>query len=114
MSLLIAIGLLGYALYANVYPIPPAPYNYFPYGVLAWVLVGIVIVLASPAGHYFRCRARSVFRALLLSERCVPSEIHWATSQAADHRSALIASVDPNALDPKDASRLQRAFNKLP
>jgi amino acid transporter len=45
---LLAIGLLGYALYANVYPIPPAPYNYFPYGVLAWVLVGIVIVLASP------------------------------------------------------------------
>src|SRR4029077_4874737 len=45
---LIAIGLLGYALYSNLYPIPPVPYNYFPYGVLAWVLVGIVIVLASP------------------------------------------------------------------
>ncbi|MCI4358036.1 MAG: DUF835 domain-containing protein [Thermoplasmata archaeon] len=39
--------------------------------------------------------------------------VHWATSQAADHLSALIASVDPNALDPKDASRLQRAFNKV-
>jgi 1,4-dihydroxy-2-naphthoate octaprenyltransferase len=45
---LIAIGLLGYALYANVYPIPPAPYNYFPYGVLAWVAAGIVIVFVSP------------------------------------------------------------------
>jgi amino acid transporter len=45
---LIAIGLLGYALYSNLYPIPPAPYSYFPYGVLAWVLVGVVIVLASP------------------------------------------------------------------
>lgn len=45
---LIAIGLLGYALYANVYPIPPSPYNYFPYGVLVWVLAGIVIVVASP------------------------------------------------------------------
>jgi amino acid transporter len=45
---LIAIGLLAYALYSNLYPIPPAPYNYFPYGVLAWVAAGIVIVLASP------------------------------------------------------------------
>jgi hypothetical protein len=39
--------------------------------------------------------------------------VHWATSQAMDHRSAFLASVDPNALDPKDASRLQRAFNKV-
>ncbi len=46
---LLAIGLLAYALYSNVYPIPAAPYNYFPYGVLAWVLAGIVIVLVSPA-----------------------------------------------------------------
>jgi hypothetical protein len=45
---LIAIGLLAYALYANVYPIPLAPYYYFPYVVLAWVVVGIVIVFASP------------------------------------------------------------------
>ena len=46
---LIAIVLLAYALYSNVYPIPAAPYNYFPYAVLAWVLAGVVIVLASPA-----------------------------------------------------------------
>lgn len=39
--------------------------------------------------------------------------VHWATGQAMDHRSALIASVDPKALDPKDASRLQRAFNMV-
>jgi hypothetical protein len=45
---LIAIVLLGYALYANVYPIPAAPYSYFPYGVLAWVAAGIVIVFVSP------------------------------------------------------------------
>jgi amino acid transporter len=45
---IIAIGLLAYALYANVYPIPPSPYNYFPYGVLAWVVLGVVIVMASP------------------------------------------------------------------
>jgi amino acid transporter len=46
---IIAIGLLAYALWSNVYPIPAAPYNYFPYGVLAWVLIGVVIVVASPA-----------------------------------------------------------------
>jgi amino acid transporter len=45
---LIAIVLLGYALYANVYPIPPSPYNYFPYLVLAWIVVGVIIVFASP------------------------------------------------------------------
>jgi amino acid transporter len=46
---LIAIGLLAYALWSNVYPIPAAPYNYFPYAVLAWVIAGVVIVLVSPA-----------------------------------------------------------------
>lgn len=46
---LIAIVLLAYALWSNVYPIPAAPYNYFPYGVLAWIIAGVVIVLVSPA-----------------------------------------------------------------
>ena len=32
-----------------MYPIPPSPYNYFPYLVLAWVVAGVVIVFASPA-----------------------------------------------------------------
>ena len=39
--------------------------------------------------------------------------VHWATTQVMEHGSALIASVDPKSLDPKDASRLQRAFNKV-
>lgn len=33
-------------LFGSVYPIPPAPYNYFPYIVLAWILIGLVIILA--------------------------------------------------------------------
>jgi amino acid transporter len=45
---LIAIILLAYALYANVYPIPVAPYNYFPYVVIAWVVAGVAIVLLNP------------------------------------------------------------------
>jgi len=46
---LIAMVLLAYALWSNVSPIPPAPYNYFPYLVAAWVLAGVIIVLVSPA-----------------------------------------------------------------
>jgi amino acid transporter len=46
---LIAMVLLAYALYANVYPIPAAPYNYFPYVVIAWVIAGVAIVLLNPA-----------------------------------------------------------------
>jgi amino acid transporter len=43
-----AIIILGYTLYSNVYPVPPAPFQYFPYIVLAWIVIGIVIVLAVP------------------------------------------------------------------
>lgn len=45
---LAAMVLLGYCIYSNVYPVPPAPFNYLPYGVLAWIIVGVVIVLAVP------------------------------------------------------------------
>jgi len=45
---LLAILLLGYTLYSNVFPIPAAPYNYFPYVVIAWIVVGGIIVLANP------------------------------------------------------------------
>jgi hypothetical protein len=40
--------------------------------------------------------------------------VHWATAQAIDTRSAFLASVDPAGLDPKDLSRLQRAFTVVP
>jgi amino acid transporter len=45
----LAILVLGYTLYSNLYPIPPAPYNIFPYVALAWLVIGLVIVFASPA-----------------------------------------------------------------
>ncbi len=44
----LAILLLAYTLWSNVFPVPSAPYNYFPYVVLVWIAVGIVIVLRSP------------------------------------------------------------------
>ncbi|MCI4349865.1 MAG: DUF835 domain-containing protein [Thermoplasmata archaeon] len=40
--------------------------------------------------------------------------VHWAAAQAIDTRSAFLASVDPEGLDPKDLSRLQRAFTVVP
>lgn len=45
---LLAIISLGYTLYSNVYPIPSAPYNYFPYLVIGWIVIGLVIVLLNP------------------------------------------------------------------
>jgi len=43
-----AIIMLGYTLYSNVYPVPPAPAQFFPYIVVAWFVIGAVIVLAVP------------------------------------------------------------------
>ncbi len=43
-----AIIMLGYTLYSNVYPVPPPPFQYFPYIVVAWLAIGVLIVLAVP------------------------------------------------------------------
>jgi amino acid transporter len=43
----LAIALLGYVIYRNVYPAPEAPSNAFPYVVAAWVLIGCGIALAA-------------------------------------------------------------------
>jgi amino acid transporter len=43
-----AIVMLGYTLYSNVYPVPPAPAQYFPYIVVAWIVIGGIIVTAVP------------------------------------------------------------------
>ncbi len=43
-----AIIMLGYTLYSNVYPVPPAPAQYFPYIVIAWIVIGGIIVTAVP------------------------------------------------------------------
>jgi amino acid transporter len=44
----VAIILLGYALYGNLYPVPALPGATFPYIVLAWIVVGIVMSLLFP------------------------------------------------------------------
>ncbi len=44
----LAILVLGYTLYSNIFPIPTAPYNIFPYVALAWLVVGLLIAFVSP------------------------------------------------------------------
>ena len=45
-----AAGVLvaGFVLYHNVWPVPPAPYEFFPYLVLGWLLAGLVITAVIP------------------------------------------------------------------
>jgi amino acid transporter len=40
-----AAGVLiaGFVLYHNVWPVPPAPYEFFPYLVLGWLVLGLLI-----------------------------------------------------------------------
>lgn len=45
----LAILVLGYTLYSNIFPIPPAPYNVLPYVALAWMVAGLLIIVISPA-----------------------------------------------------------------
>src|SRR5215207_7982257 len=44
----IALAILVYVIYANVYPIPDFPFNVFPYVVAAWLVLGLGIVLFVP------------------------------------------------------------------
>jgi amino acid transporter len=39
----IAIILLGYLFYSNVYPVPASPFNLLPYIVIAWVVLGVIV-----------------------------------------------------------------------
>ncbi len=41
----IAILLLGYIFYSNVYPVPAPPFNLLPYVVIAWVVLGVIVTL---------------------------------------------------------------------
>jgi amino acid transporter len=43
---LIGAVVFGAALYGSIYPVPPTPLDYTPYIALAWLVIGIVVVLA--------------------------------------------------------------------
>jgi amino acid transporter len=38
----------GFVLYYNVWPVPPAPYQFFPYLVLGWLVAGLVLTVVTP------------------------------------------------------------------
>lgn len=44
----VAIVFVGYTLYNQVHPVPPSPYNVFPWVTLGWLVLGIAIVAVSP------------------------------------------------------------------
>jgi hypothetical protein len=44
----IALVILVYVIYANVYPVPDFPFSIFPYVVAAWLVLGLGIVLLVP------------------------------------------------------------------
>ena len=37
----------GFVLYYNVWPVPPAPYEFFPYVVLGWLVAGLVLTVVT-------------------------------------------------------------------
>lgn len=41
--------IVGYVLYRNVWPVPAAPYEFFPYLVLGWLLAGLIATAVIPA-----------------------------------------------------------------
>jgi len=53
---ILAIITLGYTIYKNWYG-TEAPYSYFPYFVITWLLIGLLIVVAVP-GLAGRVRSR--------------------------------------------------------
>ena len=44
----VALVILVFVIYANVYPVPDFPFNIFPYVVAAWLVLGLGIVLLVP------------------------------------------------------------------
>jgi amino acid transporter len=44
----VALAILVYVIYANIYPVPAFPFNIFPYIVAAWLVLGLGIVLLVP------------------------------------------------------------------
>jgi amino acid transporter len=44
----VALAILVYVIYANIYPVPDFPLNIFPYVVAAWLVLGLGIVLLVP------------------------------------------------------------------
>ncbi len=46
---LAGVVVAGYVLYHNVHPVPPSPFNLFPYIVGAWLVLGLAAVTFVPS-----------------------------------------------------------------
>jgi amino acid transporter len=55
-------GVAGFVLYHNVWPVPAAPYRYFPYVVLGWLVTALIISAVVP-GFVARVRDGLALRA---------------------------------------------------
>jgi amino acid transporter len=44
---LAGVLIAGFVLYYNVWPVPPAPYEFFPYVVLGWLVAGLVLTVVT-------------------------------------------------------------------
>jgi amino acid transporter len=44
----IGASIAGYVLFRNVWPVPAAPYRYFPYAVAGWLLAAVLATIAAP------------------------------------------------------------------
>jgi amino acid transporter len=64
-----ALALLVYVLYRQVHPVPPAPYNRFPYYAGAYLLVGLLLTVAVPG---FARRIGARFAAEVKAEAAEP------------------------------------------
>lgn len=47
-ALSIGILILVYVAFTQIYPVPSAPFSYFPYIAAGWLLIGIILVVAAP------------------------------------------------------------------
>ena len=45
---LAGIAVAGYVLYHNIYPVPPSPFDLFPYLVGAWLVIGALVIVFVP------------------------------------------------------------------
>jgi uncharacterized membrane protein HdeD (DUF308 family) len=64
----VGTGVAGFVLYHNVWPVPDAPYRYFPYAVIGWLMLALLISAIVP-GFVARASRGLASRARLDSEQ---------------------------------------------
>ncbi|QBD80747.1 APC family permease [Ktedonosporobacter rubrisoli] len=86
-----ALLVLLYTLYSNIYPVPAPPNNLFPYVALVWLLIGLGIIIASPA------LARRIGKSL---------EEQEGFSKAREAREAASGEAETNAAEAANTTQV--------